>query len=344
MIQIYTDRSTRENLYCSKIWYSDDDDDYGNTCSYQWKRNGAVINGSENEKYDIKSWATYDYCETSEETTDMIKEMNISTSHHDIKDDRINENRIKCFTSELTINSVEEADLGDYECGVGYLADWGERKYIVNDARNITVFQFDPAYKLPKKVAYFEKGLNQGMISKVLMQCVVEGGPAYWLVKWHHNAEYRTMEKLDSEIWRCFNYRERSRNVSDITESFIFFEDICRFDVAKICCSADLEEQSTSNCMHTGKYLATGNQDSDLNYYSIWRFEKNRNYYMSVIIPTLTILFFAFASTLAFCRSDMCCECSLPCNKETPTQLSHTPNIQYAATVQAVPSQNAHPN
>ena len=339
MIQIYTDRSRREDLYCNRNWYSDDDDDYGHTCIYKWKRNGAVINGSENEKYDIKSWVTFDYCETSEETTDMIKEMNISTSHHDIKDDKINKNRIKCFTSELTINSVEEADLGDYECGVGSVRGWGEnKKYYVDDARNITVFQFDPAYKLPKKVAYFEKGLNQGNTSKILMQCVVEGGSAQWLIKFHNNAEYKTMEKLDNDIWRCFNYREISRNVSDISESFIFFEDVCRFDMAEICCGAESEELILSNCASRGKPLQiSGMYSDDVYYYRAWKAEEALNVHLCIVIPTLTVLFFTLASIVACCRTDMCCDCSLPCDSVTSTQYSHVPNIQYVAAGQVVP-------
>ena len=274
----------------------------------------------------------------------MINEMNINTSSlHDMNDYKRDQFRIKCFTSELTINSVEEADLGDYECGVGYVQSWGERKYYVDDARNITVFQFDPAYKLPKKVAYFEIGLNQGKTSKVLMQCVVEGGPAQWLIKFHNNAEYKTMEKLDNDIWRCFNYREISRNVSDISESFIFFEDVCRFDMAEICCGAESEELILSNCASRGKPIQISPMGRhDINDYSTWSAESKIDFNLRLVIPMLTVLFFILALILACRRPDLCCECSLP-----STQYSRVPNMQYVAdgqVVQPLPCQNAPPN
>jgi hypothetical protein len=313
--------------------FSYDYDVYGmNSCNYTWKRNGAVVNDTDNDRYTIKSLATYDYCDNFENTKHVIEELNASISNYE-RDYYLNKKRIKCFTSVLTIDKMTKDDFGDYECSIG-------SKWDTADTLTLTVFNADATSEeqFRKRVIYFEKALRKGLDSKVLMQCVVESGSVYWFFRFNSGIELKLLDSNTTIAgWRCFdNFREISHKFGDSTESFIFFDNVCLFDEVEIYCGAD----SGGTMISKGKLLSSKTTYEDPNYYSTWKFDNEMIDHIAIVVPTLVISFFTVASVLACCRLGLCCDCSCEelssCCRKTAPGYNQIVSLAYTATSNTV--------
>ena len=294
-------------IYCNNEYgYTVEENEH--SCNYTWERKGEAIS-TEDANYDIYSFLTYDYCEILQGGSDIIKEMDITTGIPERDDGYdLNSRRTKCFTSVLSIRNVTEDDFGDYECIWGSSSRWDKSQSL-----DITVLDLASDEKLPTKITYFQRNFNIGLKSKVLMQCVVENGPVFWFYNTTNSESIQPLEiATESDAWNCFNHSERSHKVSNITESFIFFDNVCIFDQKyDIYCSADSEGKLLSR----GKHLHDSYDDMlyDENYrYSQWSFANEMVAHISIVIPTVTILFFSIVSVFACCRGGLCgdwCSC-----------------------------------
>ncbi|XP_063688936.1 uncharacterized protein LOC134822031 [Bolinopsis microptera] len=251
-------------LRCTKLIKTDSE--YGdcfdyrykgyNGCKHVWMRNDKEL--TPGAKYSFKSSLTFDYCETFQGTTDIVNGMNIAG------DDGYT--NMKCLASALTITNVTKADLGEYQCKL--TDDQAETR--IYDVRRITLVDSALEGTLPKKIEYFQHfytDYTQSIGSKLLMQCVVTGGPVHWFIGFDSDQCRRWEEQCDSNksnqnscvndtvrpieqiskmgSWHCFNYNIEHHNpyngLEQVTESFIHFENICALDWAGIYCSADPE-------------------------------------------------------------------------------------------------------
>ncbi|XP_063681353.1 uncharacterized protein LOC134816445 [Bolinopsis microptera] len=233
---------------------------------------------------------------------------------------------MECFASALTITNVTKDDLGEYECK---LTDDQEETGIYN-VRRITVVDSALEGDLPEKIEYFENFYTQRIRSKLLMQCVVTGGPVYWFIRfdsdqckiWEEqynskksnqfnscvNDTIRPIEQISKmENWRCFNYSTEHHNpygLDQVTESFIYFQNICALDLAGIYCSADPE----GTVMSEQGVLVI--KDEWENYYHDWDMRYTLSVLGYVMLPIVIGIFFLVGTIVAAVRGKVCnCSC-----------------------------------
>ena len=247
---------------------------------------------------------TYGYCDIVAGTAELLKEMNVTIDS--VEEAGHARRKLRCISSVLTIGKVADSDLGEYQCNMS-------RRYYGSDTRSITVFKAASEIPKPPRIAYFEKALDRGILSKVLLQCVVENGPVYWYVQLTENMpSHQTVEEFSkADFWRCFkNFRSQSHTIGNITESFAYFDKVCRFDEIAVYCGADTQKEILS------KATLLSEQDisyNDAEYYAYWEFGDSLNVHMGVVIPTIVILFSALAAILACCRGGLCMPCDFSC-------------------------------
>ena len=275
---------------------------------YTWKRNGQVLNKTDGADYYIENSLTFGYCDIVAGTVEMLTEMNITVKDSD-EGPVIVRKKFRCISSVLTIYKVTVTDLGKYQCGI-----YREREYPVGN--NITVFNDTSEDTEPPRIAYFQKAHDRGLLSKVLFQCVVENGPVYWYLQLQ---EYRSslqtiLEISGANFWRCFNnFRSKSHTVGNITESFAYFDNVCRNDKILVYCGADPQKQiiSQANELYSSTDFKEipGVYNDDPEHYHKWISQEALNVHMGLVIPTIMILFSALVAMLACCRGGMCTNC-----------------------------------
>ena len=239
--------------------------------------------------------------------------MNISTDAQDWSMEL--SRQLQCLSTVLTVYSVSEDDLGEYECNVKGDRYGRERK----EKRTITVFNGASETEeddLPK-IAYYKKGVDQGIISKILLQCVVENGPVLWYIHVKDGKFPLTLdEALVSDTWRCFtNARTKSHKVGNVTESFAHFENVCRSDAFLIYCSADSKRK-----VHEITRLSLGTVRGDFTSYES---EQSLLRIACVAIPVLVSFFFALAGIIGFRRANMCKCCTSDYNTSYSQAVTH---------------------
>ncbi|XP_063694307.1 uncharacterized protein LOC134825996 [Bolinopsis microptera] len=312
-------------LRCTKIIkkYSDDYsqpadcNNYGHSCKHVWTRNDEEL--TPGAKYSFKSSLTFNYCETFEWTTNIVNSMNIAAVRD--KDNDYYRNRdMECFASALTITNVTKDDLGEYECK---LTDDQEETGIY-DVRRITLVESVLEGALPEKIEYFENFYTQRIRSKLLMQCVVTGGPVYWFIRfdsdqcriWEEQYNSKKSNQFNScvndtiqpieqiskmENWRCFNYSIEHHNpygLDQVTESFIYFQNICTLDLAGIYCSADPE-----GTVRSEQGVLVNIKDEWEKYYYDWHTLSVLGY---VVMPIVIGIFFLVGTIVAAVRGKVC--------------------------------------
>ena len=230
---------------------------------------------------------------------------------------------MKCLASALTITNVTKADLGEYQCKLETLTGDQEETEIDN-IRRITVVNSALEGTLPKKITYFENVCTQSSSrgTKLLMQCVVTGGPVHWFIRfdsdqcrrWEEQYDHnkskqnscvndtiRPIEQISKmDNWHCFNYNIEHHNpysgLEQVTESFIYIDNLCALDWAGIYCSADPEGTVRSE---QGELVIKGQR---LKYIDFW-VEKDLLEVLSYAVPlTITIIFFLVGTIVAGAR------------------------------------------
>ena len=146
-----------------------------------------------------------------------MNSMNIAAIRDEDEDYYGQNKNMKCFASALIITNVTNADLGEYQC-----------KFIDDryNVQRITLVDSALEGTLPEKIEYFENFYTKNIRSKLLMQCVVTGGPVYWFIRfdsdqcrrWEEdgydrmknncvNDTIRPIEQISKmDGWHCFNY------------------------------------------------------------------------------------------------------------------------------------------
>jgi hypothetical protein len=283
----------------------------------------------------MKSSITFDYCETFEWTTDIVRNMQIpaadgsSGSYRDRKD-----RDMKCFASALVIRNVTTSDLGEYQCKL--TSEDGGSSDSRSNVQKITVYNKASSVTLPKKIEYFENFYTKGIRSKLLMQCVVSGGPVQWFVRFASKECYRwvensysgndcvneTIKPIESidkiHGWRCFNYTISSHqpyNMNQVTESFIYFENICELDWAGVYCSVDSDAKVRSE---VGE-LVIKDEWNYRDYYP-YQSEEVIGALGYVMLPIVLSIFFIVGAILACVRGKVsnCCGNSYPYSSVSP--------------------------
>jgi len=294
----------------------------GNKCRHVWSKDGKVLNPS--NKYRMKSSITFDYCETFEWTTDIVRSMQIPAADGSSGSYRGKEDRsMKCFASALVIRDVTTSDLGEYQCKL--TSEDGGSSDSRSNVQKITVYNEASPVTLPKKIEYFENFYTKGIRSKLLMQCVVTGGPVQWFVRfaskecsrWDEKSYYgndcvnetiKPIESVDKiHGWRCFNYTISSHqpyNMNQVTESFIYFENICELDWAGVYCSVDSDAKVRSE---VGELVMK--DDWNFRDYYPYQSEEVIAALGYVMLPTVLSIFFIVAAILACVRGKVsnCC-------------------------------------
>ena len=255
---------------------------------------------------------TYGYFNLIDGTEDFLNKMNISTYAQDWGGPS---KQLQCLSTVLTIYSVSENNLREYECNVK-----GDR-WARESIEKFTITVFNGASETerddPPKIVYFKKGADQGIISKILLQCVVESGPVFWYIHVKDgNFPVTLDEALISDTWRCFtNVRTKSHKVGNVTESFAHFENVCSSDAFLIYCSADSKRK-----VHEITRLSLGTVRGD---YTSYESEQYLLRIAFVAIPVLVSFFFVFAAVVGFCRANMCKCCTSGYNKAFSQALAH---------------------
>ena len=247
--------------------------------------------------------------------------MNIAAIRDEDEDFYGPNKNMKCFASALTITNVTNADLGEYQCK---LTDDQEETGIYNVQR-ITLVDSALEGTLPEKIEYFENFYTKNIRSKLLMQCVVTGGPVHWFIRfdsdqcrrWEEQYDHRKsnqnacvndtirpieqISKMDN--WNCFNYSIQHHSpygLDQVTESFIYFQNICSLDWAGIYCSADPEGTIRSE---QGALVVKDEWDD--RYYS-WDMEYAMSLIGYVMVPIVIGIFFLVGTIVAAVRGKVC--------------------------------------
>ena len=309
------DYSERANCY-----------DYrSSSCKHVWTKNGVVL--TPGDKYKMKSSITFDYCETFEWTSDIVKALHVEV-RSDGGESYYQDSDMKCFASALTITNVTPEDLGEYQCHLvsenGDEEPASEEPLTVDNVQNITVADIKSVGKLPKKIEYFENFYTKGIKSKLLMQCVVTGGPVHWFLRfetedcnrWEDMNGYNsgcpneTMRPIDKHTkldgWHCFNFSVNDHQPydrDDVTESFIYFENICKIDWAGLYCSADSNGTIRSKA---GQLVLKEQWDGE---YYWWYTEDAMRVMGWVGVPIILSCFFIVGAILACVRGKICSCC-----------------------------------
>ena len=233
--------------------------EYGESCYHAWTKDGVNLT-AQGSKYNVATKITYDYCENFNWTSDLLS--NFSFLQNIKNNEQYVSREMKCYASILTIKNVQNSDLGEYSCNFtdhlkGSSSSTEDEKY--NHIQNITLFDANSDETQPAKVEYYESFYTKGMYNKLLLQCVVTGAPIYWLAltgdrcwdNWDECAETREISNFDGidtdDYWRCYNYTIVSHSPHpNITESFIYIENICAQDWGYVKCSADPAGKITS--------------------------------------------------------------------------------------------------
>ena len=266
---------------------------------------------------------TFGYCDIVAGTVDLLKEMNVTIDN--VEEAGHERRKLRCISSVLTIDRVTDSDFGEYQCNMS-------RRYYGSGTRSVTVFK--AASEIPKspRIAYFEKALDRGILSKALLQCVVENGPVYWYLKLtESSSSHQTIEEFSkTDFWRCFeNFRSKSHTVGNITESFAYFDKVCRFDEIAVYCGADTQKEILSKATLLNDQPTRYN---DAEHFSVWEYEESLYKHMAVVIPTIVILFSVLAAILACIRGGLCTPCDYSCciggNRQS---YSHVPAINFVA-------------
>ena len=270
---------------------------------------------SSGSKYLLKSSITYDYCETFEWTSDLIRKMKVDVAENDGSYYR--ENNMKCFSSALTILEVTEADLGEYKCVLNAKYDNYQES---ENTQTIRVYNAASPEQMPKKIEYFQRFYTKGIKSKLLMQCVVTGGPVHWFIRlatddcgrWIDdrndcvNQTIRPIEDVkELKGWRCFNETSEHHNpynLNQITESFIYFQNICMLDWAGIYCSAD----PNGNVRSEVASLTLKDEWDDYYYWDYWYIDDTVRILGYVMLPIVLSVFFLTGVIIACYRGEIC--------------------------------------
>ena len=247
---------------CNPQW-SDD-------CYHVWSKNGEIID-IEDSKYDTKSSITFEYCENFEWTSDLIKGFGQIVNEND---EKYSSREMACFASALTIKNVDDSDFGQYSCNLsqhkGEVDEYYRGRFWV---QNITLYNIeDKSVKQPEKVQFFESAYPKLARDKLLIQCVATGGELTWMVdtetrndpciEWYGGTSIKCLangsvplEKLkELDYWRCFNYSEsRHSPLEGVTESFLYIQNICELDIARISCG--LATSSKADRMNNSTYV-----------------------------------------------------------------------------------------
>ena len=241
--------------------------------------------------------------------------MNIAAIRDEDEDYNYGPNKnMKCFASALTITNVTNADLGEYQCK--FIGDLGE-------TGRITLVDSVLEGTLPEKIEYFENFYTKNIRSKLLMQCVVTGGPVHWFIRfdsdqcrrWEEQYDHRKsnqnacvndtirpieqISKMDG--WHCFNYSIKHHSpygLDQVTESFIYFQNICLLDWAGIYCSADPEGTVRSE---QGAVVIKNKR-----YYHLSDVEYAMNLLGFGVVPIVIGIFFFVGMIVAAVRGKVC--------------------------------------
>ena len=223
--------------------------------------------------------------------------------------------------------------MGIYHCHFG--ADvitnrYNKKEYEHNSQmQNITVFDGKSSQKQETKVEYFESFYTKGVKSKLLMQCVVTGGPLTWYIRPQTTNCSRRDENDSScsktnlinleevaaiDVWRCYTYQvERHSPHPDIMESLIFFQNICPVDWGSVHCGVAGEGGAGEGgdgekiVMSDGELIMQKSQWSN---YWWWYDVPNMITHLSLflLVPILSI-FFITGGIIAIIRGKVCISC-----------------------------------
>ena len=307
------------------------DPEYDKDCYHVWKKNGIVLSQTEGEfsKYEMRSSITFDYCDNFEWTSDLVRRFGFLAT---IQEDRYYSRDMKCFSSALTIRNVKVADLGEYQCHFGADADTDikghGRPRNGSQIQNVTLFDAKSEVKQDTKVEYFESFYTQGIKSSLLMQCVVTGGPLTWYLqpetdecrRWDYTPScaskeaFLNMEDTSSlDAWRCYTYTIQTHSPHpDITESLIYFKNICPLDWGRVYCGT-----RGANDVTTGGDDFTVSEGSPvfekmqwIQYYDMYYDMTNMVVHMALflLVPLLS-LFFVVGGVVAAVRGKVCTSC-----------------------------------
>ena len=298
---------------------------------YTWRRNGQLLNKTDGVDYYIENSLTFAYCDIVAGTVDMLTEMNITVKDSD-DGPVIVRNKFRCISSVLTIYKVTVTDLGKYQCGIHR-----ESEYPIGN--NITVFNDTSEDTNPPRIAYFQKARDRGLLTKILFQCVVENGPVHWYLQLLEDGQSpQTIQEISvANFWRCFNFRSKSHTVGNITESFAYFDHVCRNDKIQVYCGADFQKQIISQADElyspTDFKEIPGVYNDNPEHYHKWISQEALNVHMGLVIPTIVILFSALAAMLACCRGGMCTNCcdNFCCSGGGGQYYSQVPVINFVA-------------
>ena len=306
-------------------------------CKHLWTKNGEAL--SSGSKYSIKSSFTYDYCETFEGTSELIRRMNVD---FEIKSryKEYGDSAMKCLSSVLTIVNVSEGDLGEYKCVLNSMRD-------SDDIKTIRVYDAVTQELMPKKIEYFQAFYTKGINSKMLMQCVVTGGPIYWFIRfltddcsrWFDdmskcvNETIQSMDDIDkNDLWRSFNLtidNHHPYNSNQITESFIYFQKIGSMDWAGLYCSTDPLGKVRSE-------VAEIVLKNDWSWW--WNADGTRKILGYFVMPIIFSIFILAGAIIACYRGDICNCCGrqgLPYRYQAAIQPAYPQTFHYAIPTQA---------
>ncbi|KAL5271567.1 hypothetical protein ACHWQZ_G002004 [Mnemiopsis leidyi] len=307
-------------------------------CQHVWTKGGVEL--SPGSKYSMKSSITYDYCETFEWTSDLIRKLNVDVAENDAS--YYKKNDMKCFSSALTILDVTKADLGEYKC----LLNIDNKRYST-DNQTIRVYNAASQEQMPKKIEYFQRFYTKGIISKMLMQCVVTGGPIYWFIRfltddcsrWYDdmskcvNETIQSMDDIDkNDLWRSFNLtidNHHPYNSNQITESFIYFQKIGSMDWAGLYCSTDPLGKVRSE-------VAEIVLKNDWSWW--WNADGTRKILGYFVMPIIFSIFILAGAIIACYRGDICNCCGrqgLPYRYQAAIQPAYPQTFHYAIPTQA---------
>ena len=290
------------------------DPEYSTDCYHSWSKDGVELTTNGSDKYSVKTQITFDYCANFEWTTDLVNKFGFID---EVDDNNYYSRDMKCYSSGLVINNVQDSDFGIYTCNFAYHNDRNQNPDD-SEIQNITLYDSTSSEQQPVKVEYYEIFYAKGIRSKLLMQCVVTGGPLNWFVRtetedcprWSSgscvNNKIIKIEKLaKADQWRCYKYSIESHTPHEgITESFIYFQNICAIDWGSVFCAAD----ETGTVKSESGYITQKSEWNDYYYYRYYHSDEALAVGLVVALPLLSVLLIV-ASIMACVRGKMCVMC-----------------------------------
>ena len=295
-------KGSNVQLRCGKIMESQYSDMI--LTNKTWKKNSNKIDTSK-FKYKVTSVVTYDYCENFKQTSEIMKSFG-PIVHMNVT---YGSGEMKCYTSVLHIQNIQDSDFGIYSCNLSSYE---------SDVKEITLFnEAETQTKSLTGIQFFEHFYIKGLKDKLLLQCSVFGGSVKWMfyetspdcidyvveTAITGSCSKPVSEIESTDMWRCFNFTVKSHTpYAGVAESFMFVENICGIDNSAIGCAIESDG------------FVVGKSDKIVYIIENWGYRNFRylDYGIYIFISLCSILpvvglILLIAGIIACVRSRMCC-------------------------------------